>query len=101
MRSYIRTDDVVANAAEVARLLADPTRLRILKALFTAYDDLCVNEIAEMVGISHSATSHQLAKLDAHGIVECYREGQKICYTRAETPFMEQIEKILHILSII
>lgn len=69
-----------AKATTVFKLLSDPTRYKILSLLFDAKDGLCVYEIAEAVGISHSATSHQLAKLEARGIVLSFREGQTICY---------------------
>lgn len=90
-----------ARAAEVARLLGDQTRLNILALLFHNRDGMCVYEIAEEVGSSPSATSHQLAKLEAHGIVVCYREGQKMCYELTKTPLVFEIEKILRLLSVL
>lgn len=61
------------------KLLSDPTRYKILSALFTT-PNLCVSEIAEAVGMSQSATSHQLAKLERYGVVSPRREGQTVCY---------------------
>lgn len=101
MHSYISSRSTVSQAAELARLLADPTRLRIFEALFTATEDLCVNEIAASVGSSHSATSHQLAKLEARGVVECFREGQKMCYKLTDDPLVPKIKKSLQIFNIL
>ena len=101
MRSYIDSSYTISQAAEFARLLSDPTRLRILQTLFTADDDLCVNEIAASVGSSQSATSHQLAKLESRGVVECFREGQKMCYKLTDSPHVTSVKKILKTFSLI
>jgi ArsR family transcriptional regulator, lead/cadmium/zinc/bismuth-responsive transcriptional repressor len=65
--------------AETFRLLGDPTRVRIVDALATA--QLCVHEIADRVGISESAVSHQLRLMRAQRIVRGRREGRCVYYT--------------------
>ena len=100
MRSYISPSSVF-EATEVARLLSDPTRVRILVALKTATDDMCVNEIAEAVGSSHSATSHQLSKLEALNVVECFRDGQKMCYELKDNARVTQIITMLTTLNVL
>ncbi len=65
---------------EMFKVLSDRTRLNILHLLFTTDKTLCVNEIADAVGATSSATSHQLAKLEAKDIVSCSRMGQTMCY---------------------
>jgi DNA-binding transcriptional ArsR family regulator len=77
-----------------AKILSDPTRVKIL-SLLREHGGMCVYEIAEQVGASQSATSHQLSKLEARGIVECYREGQRMCYELASTPKVEKLITIL------
>lgn len=101
MRSDIGMIDPLTKAVEITRLLSDPTRLRILQALFGAQGDMCVYEIAEKVGSSQSATSHQLAKLEAYGIVSCYREGQKMCYEISHSSLAEDIRKALSVFNVI
>ena len=101
MRSYIPTIDSITQTAEIARLLSDPTRLKILRALFLAESDMCVSDIVEEVGSSQSATSHQLAKLEASDVVLCFRDGQKMCYELTKSPIVKNIEKTLRILSVI
>lgn len=101
MHSDTRTIDPLSKAVDIAKLLSDPTRVRILKALFEAEEDMCVYEIAEKVGSSQSATSHQLAKLEAYGVVVCYREGQKMCYELTSSPLVEDIRKTLTIFNVI
>jgi DNA-binding transcriptional ArsR family regulator len=44
---------------------------------------LCVSQIAREVGLSMSATSHQLRQLEASGLVRSIRKGRTICYLLA------------------
>ena len=70
----------IAKITDAFKILADPTRLQILYLLFHTKKELCVGEIADAVGASHSAVSHQLEKLETRGIVSCTRMGQMMCY---------------------
>lgn len=54
-------DEVLYDLAELFRVFGDSTRIKILYALFES--ELCVNDIAQVVGISQSAVSHQLRLL--------------------------------------
>ena len=65
--------------ADTFRVLGDPTRVRILDAL--SHGELCVFDIASLVGISESAASHQLRLLRNTRIVRSRREGRMIFYT--------------------
>lgn len=60
-------------------LLADPTRARILHALSLA-DELCVCDLAWLLGLSQSGLSHQLRLLRERGIVERRRAGRVVYY---------------------
>jgi DNA-binding transcriptional ArsR family regulator len=73
------TAETVEALAETFRLLGDPTRVRIVDALSTG--EFCVHEIAERVGISESAVSHQLRLMRAQRIVRARREGRCVYYT--------------------
>ena len=64
--------------AETFSLLGDPTRTRILHAL--AVDELCVSDLADLIGISASATSHQLRLLRDRRLVAVRREGKHTFY---------------------
>ena len=63
-------------------MLGDPTRVRILDAL--AGGELCVCDIASLVGISESAVSHQLRLLRGMRLVRPRRAG-RLVYLRAST----------------
>ena len=70
-------------------LFADKTRLIIISLL--AKQSLCVNDIAEILGMEQSRISHQLAILRKHDIVATYREGKSIVSTLAD----EHIKELL------
>ncbi len=65
------------------RLLADPTRVRILAVL--EGEDLAVNEIAEVLGTSQSRTSNHLRLLREGGALAARREGSWTFYSNALT----------------
>ena len=76
----VKTDPTVVQAlADTFRILGDPTRVRIVDAL--AEGELCVCDIAEHVGISESAVSHQLRVMRGMRIVRGRREGRCVYYT--------------------
>ena len=65
--------------AETFRVLGDPTRIRILDAL--ANGELCVCDIASLVGMSESAVSHQLRLLRTMRLVRPRRAGRQVFYS--------------------
>lgn len=71
-------DQQVQRAAETFRLLADPTRMRILWALLQGKSSVAC--LAEIVGAAPTAVSQHLAKLRLAGVVHGRREGTFIYY---------------------
>ncbi|MBP1759557.1 MAG: putative transcriptional regulator [Firmicutes bacterium] len=65
--------------AELFKTLGDPTRVRIMDAL--AKNEFCVCDLAELLGLSQSATSHQLRVLRSNQLVKYRREGKMIYYS--------------------
>ena len=65
--------------AEFFKIIGDPTRTKILFAL--DQNEMCVCDIANVLGMTKSSISHQLATLRKSGIVKCRREGKEIYYT--------------------
>ena len=61
------------------KVMSDKTRLRILMELQHA--SLCVMHISERVGMSQSATSHQLAILRRADLVRVKRQGKSLVYS--------------------
>ena len=74
-------EDVQA-LADTFRILGDPTRVRILDALTAG--ELCVNDIAELVGTSESAVSHQLRMLRQLRLVVARKAGRQVYYSLDE-----------------
>jgi ArsR family transcriptional regulator, lead/cadmium/zinc/bismuth-responsive transcriptional repressor len=72
------TDESAAALAETFKMLGDVTRVRILDAI--ARTERCVHEIADLVGLSESAVSHQLRLLRSTRLVRSRRAGQHVFY---------------------
>ena len=73
------TEYVVLSLAELFKALGDPTRVKILSCLQTS--DMCVGEIADKLGMSTSAISHQLRVLKAIKLVKGTKEGKEVRYS--------------------
>ena len=65
----------IESLAEMYRALADPNRLRILELLRNMKHPLCVNAIANKIGITQSAVSQHLKILRQQGLVGVKKEG--------------------------
>jgi len=78
VRAALASDAHVTRTTAIFSALADATRFRILDAL--AHGELCVCDLADIVGVSQSATSHQLRLLRDRGLVAYRRDGQRAVY---------------------
>lgn len=76
-------DEQAQLAAETFRLLADPTRIKLLWALLQG--ESSVSCLAELAGVTPTSVSQHLAKLRLAGLVRGRREGTFIYYTAADT----------------
>jgi DNA-binding transcriptional ArsR family regulator len=65
--------------ATIFNVLSHPTRVRLLRAL--ASGEMCVCEISEVIGLSISATSHQLHQLRNLHICRSRSEGKLVFYS--------------------
>lgn len=72
-------DAAVAELAATFEVLSDPTRIRIIHAL--SRDELCVCDLAHVLGMSMSATSHQLRRLRDLRLVKYRVEGRMAFYS--------------------
>lgn len=78
LRKALMAPDDVASLADLFKMLGDPTRVRILDTL--AQGERCVCDIAELVGMSESAVSHQLRLLRGSRLVRVRRAGRQAFY---------------------
>ena len=71
-------EEYLYDLAELFKVFGDSTRIRILYALFES--ELCVGDMAQLLGISQSAVSHQLKILKDAKLVRFRRDGKIIFY---------------------
>lgn len=84
-RDRILSDEEAQDIAELFKMLAHPTRVQILRAL--ADQELCVCDLAEVLGLSVSATSYQLQMMRRLKLVRYRRDG-KFAYYRVSGDFV-------------
>ena len=77
-RADVLHGDTLVGVTELFRALGDPTRVRILSVL--AAGEACVFDLAESLGMTSSAISHQLRVLRALRLVRNRRDGREIYY---------------------
>ena len=78
VRAALPDAATVERLAETFKALGDPTRLRMLSALSRA--ELCVCDLATLLGASESAISHQLRLLRGLRVVRARRDGRMVFY---------------------
>ena len=71
-------EDSLNKLTEFFKILGDTTRVKILFALDK--NELCVCDIANILGMSKSSISHQLGTLRRSGIVKCKKIGKEVFY---------------------
>lgn len=85
--------------SEIFKVLSDPTRIRIL-SLLAHQEELCVSCIAEGLGMTHSAISHQLRMLRNAGLVKFTKEGKEVIYSLDDehvlTLFAQAMDHVKH-----
>lgn len=75
----MRPDSAITLLAETFKVLGDPTRLRIAFAL--SCEELCVCDLANLLGVSQSAVSHSLRVLRQMKLVKFRKVGKIAYYT--------------------
>jgi len=77
--SEMKSAPMVGLLAETFKALGDPTRIRIAFAL--SREELCVCDLANLLGVSQSAVSHSLRVLRQLNLVKFRKEGKIAYYT--------------------
>ena len=72
-------DEYLYDLADLFKVFGDTTRIKILYALLES--ELCVGDIAQILGLSQSAVSHQLRILKDSKLVKFRRNGKIIFYS--------------------
>src|SRR5512136_268030 len=80
VRERLVTAATAERMAAVFKVLADPSRCRLVAAIIEA-GELCVCDLAATVEMSESNVSHHLRVLRAHGLVRARRDGRMVFYS--------------------
>ncbi len=80
--SEMPQDEILYDLAELFKVFGDSTRIKILYALFEA--ELCVCDMAQLLGLTQTAVSHQLRVLKNNKLVKFRREGKNIFYSLSD-----------------
>ena len=91
-------EQTAADVAELFRALGDTSRVRILAALVGG--EINVSGLAEVVGISESAVSHQLRTLRLMRLVRSRKQGREVFYglddDHVTDLFLQGLDHVLH-----
>ena len=82
VQSALPEDTDLNRLAELYKVFGDTTRIKILYAL--SQTELCVCDLAELLGVTVSAVSHQLRLLKQAKLVNCRRAGRQAYYALAD-----------------
>lgn len=83
------------NLVSVFSALGDKTRFKLFE-LLNRNEEICVSQLADIVGISTAGVSQQLKVLEQSGLIERRRIGQKICYqVQRDNPQYRQIINLI------
>lgn len=82
MNFKMPTEESLFSLANLFKIFADPTRLKILYSLVEG--PKCVADIARAAGVTQGATSHQLRSMKQERLVDFVRDGKQVIYSLAD-----------------
>lgn len=82
VRAHTPTERQFNDMAGLFKLFGDSTRIKILWSL--GQRELCVCDLADLIGMNQSAVSHQLRILKQGRLVKSRREGKSVFYSLAD-----------------
>lgn len=92
LKQQILSSEQAQRMGEFFSLLGDPNRLRILSVL--AKTELCVCDLAAILGMGESAVSHQLRTLKAMRLVSYQKRGRKVFYRLQDHHVLELYQSV-------
>ncbi len=90
-RNTMKSEDEYSNLATLFKMFGDKSRAMILHAL--EQNEMCVCDLAVLLGVTKSAISHQLKALRLANLVKFRREGQIVYYSLSD----DHVKEILSI----
>lgn len=97
-KAAVPGDRMVRALAETFAALSDPTRVRILFAL--SDQELCVYDLARLLGLTGSAVSHQLRLLRGQRLVRYRKEGKAAYYSLDDDHIRNLLEECVKHVSV-
>ena len=94
IKKELRNHKALIQCANEFNVVGDPTRLKICY-LLCHHKELSVGEIAEIIGVSISAVSHTLKKLQKAEVVESRRDFRNVYYQLKKSPLVKTIKERL------
>lgn len=96
VREVIPAEETLYDLADLFKVLGDSTRVKILCVLFEA--EMCVCDIAALLGMTQSAISHQLRVLKQARLVK-YKKSGKVVYYSLDDEHVKSIfdQGLIHI----
>ena len=82
VKANMPDEETLYDLADLFRIFADSTRIKILYLLFES--EMCVCDIAQLLGMTQSAISHQLRALKQAKLVKNRRDGKTVFYSLAD-----------------
>ena len=96
VREQMPTEEILVNIAELFKVFGDPTRVKILCALFSS--EMCVCDISVLLGMTKSSISHQLRILKQTKLVKFRRQGKSVYYSLDDAHIYEIFQQgLLHV----
>lgn len=86
-------EEILFNVSDFFKILGDSTRAKIMWALDKS--DMCVCDLANLLGMTKSAISHQLKTLREAKLVKFKKDGKMVIYSLADDHVKDIFEKAL------
>jgi len=91
VRATMPNGDAFYNLANLYKMFADNTRVKILWSL--SNEDMCVCDLAVLLGMTKSAISHQLKSLRLANLVRYDKHGKVVYYSLTDSHVKDIFEK--------
>ena len=91
VRKTMPKEEDFYDLADLYKMFSDSTRVRILWAL--SREEMCVCDIAVLLGMTKSAISHQLKPLRLTNLVKYNKRGKEVYYSLADSHVKDIFEK--------
>lgn len=91
VRKKMPDENELCDLSDFFKILGDSTRAKIISALDE--NEMCVCDLASLLGMTKSAISHQLSSLRRANLVKNRREGKNVFYSLADDHVQAIFEK--------